>query len=153
MESAAAPKPACERIDPRAAAKVPEVQELQGVLNAYFESHLGRVHKLTRDSWNDKLTKYLEDAKIPRSEDQGATVAARRGARARCCAPRNLRFRRAAPRAFSSENNALEHDDEGARRQTRERPGARGREHPRLGRVQGAGRRASSRSILIKEGR
>ena len=87
MESAAAPKPArAAKIDP---ATVPRLPELQDEIGDYMKLHpLGRVHGLTRESWFDQLTQILEDAKIPRSEDQGATVAARRGARARCCAPR-----------------------------------------------------------------
>ena len=46
------------------------------------------VHSMTRKLWKDELKQIWYDMGIEKSDEKGATVAARRGARARCCAPR-----------------------------------------------------------------
>ena len=43
---------------------------------------------MTRKLWKDELKQIWYDMGIEKSDEKGATVAARRGARARCCAPR-----------------------------------------------------------------
>ena len=47
-----------------------------------------RVHSMTRKLWKDELKQIWYEMEITKSDEKGATVAARRGARARCCAPR-----------------------------------------------------------------
>ena len=47
-----------------------------------------RIHSMTRKLWKDDLKQIWYEMGIEKSDEKGATVAARRGARARCCAPR-----------------------------------------------------------------
>ena len=62
------------------------VEEMREYVEAPGQSDT--VLRMKRKLWKRKLTKFYAAAGLTRSEQQGATVAARRGARARCCAPR-----------------------------------------------------------------
>ena len=66
-----------------------EENEVIQDMRTYFEGpgQSATVLKMKRKLWKRKLTKFYAAAGMTRSEQQGATVAARRGARARCCAP------------------------------------------------------------------